>query len=219
LRVARGDLSAMLNAGGRSSAMARGRNRVFGALVIAEIALAVVLVIGAGLLVRSYSLLASTDPGFDPRRMLTLVLNVTGRTDIQNLRFDPALRRGVYDGSGLLGVTQFYEELVRRIDALPGVAAAGVTSAAPLITSLTSAKFRPTTSRRSVFAHSPAGCSSRPTDAVGQVSSSSMKRMRAPISTAIPSAGVSRCREERVRAVLHSTSSVSRHSTTPRSSA
>jgi putative ABC transport system permease protein len=119
LRVARGDLSAMLNAGGRSAAMARGRNRVFGALVIAEIALAVVLVIGAGLLVRSYSQLASTDPGFDPRRMLTLVLNVPGRTDIRNPRIDQELRRPVYDGSGLLGVTQFYEELIRRIEATP----------------------------------------------------------------------------------------------------
>ena len=47
--------------------VAPGRNRIFGALVIAEIALAVVLVIGAGLLVRSYSQLASADPGFDPR--------------------------------------------------------------------------------------------------------------------------------------------------------
>src|SRR5688572_13816327 len=59
LRVARGDLSALINSGGRSAAMARGRNQVFGVLVIAEIALAVVLVIGAGLLVRSYSQLAS----------------------------------------------------------------------------------------------------------------------------------------------------------------
>ena len=132
LRVARGDLSALLNAGGRSAAMARGRNRIFGALVVAEIALAVVLVIGAGLLVRSYSQIASTDPGFDPRRMLTLVLNVTGRTDIRNMRPDQERRRLVYDGSGLLGVTQFYEELLRRIEALPDVASAGTTSAAPL---------------------------------------------------------------------------------------
>jgi predicted permease len=132
LRVARGDLSALINLGGRSAGIARGRNIVFGALVIAEIALAVVLVIGAGLLVRSYSALASTDPGFDPRRMLTLVLNVTGRLDVRNMRVDQEQRRVLYDGTGMLGVTQFYEELVRRIDALPGVVSAGVTSAAPL---------------------------------------------------------------------------------------
>jgi putative ABC transport system permease protein len=132
LRVSRGDLSALINIGGRSAGTARGRNRIFGALVIAEIALAVVLVIGAGLLVRSYAQLASADAGFDPRRMVMLVLNVTGRIDVRNPRFDPVLRRGVYEGTGMLGVAQFYEELTRRIDALPGVAAVGAASAAPL---------------------------------------------------------------------------------------
>jgi predicted permease len=132
LRVSSGKLSTLINTGGRSAAVAPGRNRVFGALVITEIALAVVLVIGAGLLVRSYSALTSTDPGFDPQRMLTVVLNVTGRTDVRNMRVDQERRRVIYDGTGMAGVTQFYQELVRRIDALPGVAAAGATSAAPL---------------------------------------------------------------------------------------
>jgi putative ABC transport system permease protein len=132
LRVSRGNLSAIINAGGRSAAAARGRNRIFGALVIAEIALAVVLVIGAGLLVRSYSQLASADAGFDTRRLLTVVLNVTGRFDVRNARVDQERGEVVYEGTGLLGVAQFYEELTRRIDALPGVAAAGATSAAPL---------------------------------------------------------------------------------------
>jgi predicted permease len=132
LRVSRGDLSTLINSGGRSAAPARGRNRVFSALVVAEIALAVVLVISAGLLVRSYSQLSSTDPGFDPRRMVTLVLNVTGRTDVQNMRFDQEQQSVVYDGTGMLGVAQFYQELIRRIDALPGVASAGIVFAAPL---------------------------------------------------------------------------------------
>jgi len=132
LRVSRGDLSGLINTGGRSAAVAPGRNRVFGVLVIAEIALAVVLVIGAGLLVRSYSALSSADPGFDPRRMLTLVLNVTGRLDVNNARMDPVLRMPVYDGTGMMPVARFYQELVSRIEALPGVASAGATSAAPL---------------------------------------------------------------------------------------
>jgi putative ABC transport system permease protein len=132
VRVSRGDLSALINSGGRSAAVAPGRNRVFGALVIAEIALAVILVIGAGLLVRSYSQLSSADPGFDPSRMVTLVLNVTGRIDVRNMRVDQERRRVVYDGAGMVGVTQFYQELTRRLDALPGVAAVGVASAAPL---------------------------------------------------------------------------------------
>ena len=132
LRVSRGDLSALINTGGRSAAVAPGRNRVFGTLVIAEIALAVVLVIGAGLLVRSYSQLATADPGFDPDRMLTLVLNVTGRIDVRNMRVDQERQTVVYDGSGMAGVAQFYQELIRRIEALPGVASVGAASAAPL---------------------------------------------------------------------------------------
>ncbi len=132
LRVSRGNLSALINAGGRSAGVARGGNRVFGALVIAEIALAVVLVVGAGLLVRSYSELASTDPGFDPSRMLTLVINVTGRLDVQNPRVDQERQMVVFEGTGMLPVARFYQELVGRIDALPGVAAAAAASAAPL---------------------------------------------------------------------------------------
>ena len=132
LRVSRGDLSSIINAGGRSAAVAPGRNRVFGALVIAEIALAVVLVVGAGLLVRSYSQLSSTDPGFDPRRMVTLVLNVTGRLDINNPKFDQEKQTATYEGTGMLPVARFYQELTRRIEALPGVASAAATSAAPL---------------------------------------------------------------------------------------
>jgi predicted permease len=132
IRVSRGDLSGLINTGGRSAAVAPGRNRIFGALVIAEIALAVVLVIGAGLLVRSYAQLSSADPGFDPRRLVTLVLNVTGRTDVRNMRLDPEQRQVLYDGTGMLGVAQFYQELIRRIEALPGVASVGAASAAPL---------------------------------------------------------------------------------------
>ena len=131
LRVSSGNLSALINTGGRSAAVAPGRNRIFGALVIAEIALAVVLVIGAGLFVRSYSQLASADPGFDPDRLLTLVLNVTGRVDVRNVQVDQERRVVIgYEGTGQLGVARFYQELVNRIEALPGVVSAGSTSAA-----------------------------------------------------------------------------------------
>jgi len=133
LRVSSGNLSALINTGGRSASVAPGRNRIFGALVIAEIALAVVLVMGAGLLVRSYSQLASADPGFDPDRLLTLVLNVTGRVDVRNVQVDQERRVVIgYEGTGQLGVARFYQELVNRIDALPGVVSAGSASAAPL---------------------------------------------------------------------------------------
>jgi putative ABC transport system permease protein len=132
IRVSRGDLRALINTSGRSAAVAPGRNRMFGTLVIAEIALAVVLVIGAGLLARSYAQLAAANPGFDPQRMLTLVLNVPDRLDIRNARMDPQRQVPTYDGTGMLPVARFYQELVSRIGALPGVASAAATSAAPL---------------------------------------------------------------------------------------
>src|SRR5262245_54880686 len=65
LRLSRTQLRTLMNKGGRGGMLGRAEYRVFGALVIAEIGLAVVLVIGAGLLLRSYINLTSTDPGFD----------------------------------------------------------------------------------------------------------------------------------------------------------
>jgi predicted permease len=118
LRSSRTDLSGLLNESGRLGATGPARHRIFGTLVVTEVALAVVLVIGAGLLVRSHAKVASADPGFEPQRMLTVILNVPGRVD--------------GGGTGYLPVTRFYQELTDRIQALPGVAAAGAVSAAPL---------------------------------------------------------------------------------------
>jgi putative ABC transport system permease protein len=132
LRSSRGELSTLMNDGGRSSSVGPGRNRLFGTLVAAEIALAVVLVIGAGLLVRSYGAAVSANPGFDASRMLTLVINVPGRLDVRGPRRDEAGNVVGYEGSGYLPIARFYQQLTSRIDALPGVAAAGAVSAAPL---------------------------------------------------------------------------------------
>lgn len=131
LRSSRTGLSGVLNEGGRSGSAGPGRNRLFGTLVAAEIALAVMLVIGAGLLVRSYSEVASADPGFDPGRILTLVLNVPGRLDWSPIRDAQGNVTGL-EGTGYLPIARFYQELADRIEVLPGVAAAGATSAAPL---------------------------------------------------------------------------------------
>jgi predicted permease len=132
LRSSHGELSTLMNEGGRSSSVGPGRNRLFGTLVAAEIALAVVLVIGAGLLVRSYGAAVAADPGFDASRMLTLVINVPGRLDVRGPRRDEAGNVVGYEGSGYLPIARFYQELTSRIDALPGVEAAGAVSAAPL---------------------------------------------------------------------------------------
>jgi predicted permease len=62
-RLARSELRSLVNEGGRGARGGRAPNRVFGPLVVAEVALAVMLVIGAGLLVRTYSNLTTSDPG------------------------------------------------------------------------------------------------------------------------------------------------------------
>ncbi|HET7607889.1 MAG TPA: ABC transporter permease [Gammaproteobacteria bacterium] len=134
IRLSWRDLSGSINAGVRAGSSGPGRNRIFGALVVVETSLAVMLVIGAGLLVRSYTALSSTDPGFDPDRLLTLMLNVPGRVDIQDVRFDGQGRPTGYVGTGYLPVARFYQELAQRIAALPGVESVGGTQFVPLNT-------------------------------------------------------------------------------------
>jgi putative ABC transport system permease protein len=74
-----------------------------------------VLLVGAGLMIRSFARLRAVDTGFDPRGVVTLRLAV------------PAAKYRELDRW-----TQFHEEVIRRVSALPGVAAAGVNSAVPL---------------------------------------------------------------------------------------
>jgi predicted permease len=118
LRKARGGLTGLINDGGRPATGGPRRTRLFGALVVAEVALAVTLVIGAGLLVRSYTRLSSVDLGFEPERLVTMLINVTGRVGNK--------------GTEYLPVARFYQELMDRIRALPGVSSVASTSHAPL---------------------------------------------------------------------------------------
>jgi putative ABC transport system permease protein len=103
-----------LREGGRSGDSRRVR-RWTEALVVGEVALAVVLTLGAGLLVRSFRQLTRVDPGFDPRGVLVTRLSLSG----------PKYRTGSQ-------ATGFFDELVRRAAALPGVVGAAGTTPAPL---------------------------------------------------------------------------------------
>jgi putative ABC transport system permease protein len=88
--------------------------RTRSSLVVSEIALALLLVIGAGLLVKSFVLLLRVDPGFEARNLLTAQLNLTPmvyRTTAQGLAFN--------------------ERLVRRIEMLPGVLSVATASRLP----------------------------------------------------------------------------------------
>ena len=122
LRASRHDLQSSLRSGSRGATLGLSRPRLRGMLVTVEIALAVVLVIGAGLLVRSFSRLTAVDPGFDADQVLTLRLS---------LPTDSKYGRGVQ-------VRAFYDRLTERLSALPGVRSVSAAHAHPLDPSWTS---------------------------------------------------------------------------------
>jgi predicted permease len=105
---------ALKQGGGRTDGDAGGRG-ARQALVVAEVALALILMVGAGLLVRSLSHLRSVDPGFEPRGLLNMTLSIPYE------RYDSDVKRAA-----------FYERLLQRVRALPGVTAAGAINTLPL---------------------------------------------------------------------------------------
>jgi putative ABC transport system permease protein len=113
LQTSKLDLTTALKEGGRTGV--EGRHRLRGVLVIAEIAIALVLLIGGGLLVKSYIRLQQVNPGFDARNVLV--------TEI-------ALPTGKYKDEAQWGA--FYEQAIGRISTLPGVEACGATTSIPL---------------------------------------------------------------------------------------
>jgi len=113
LRASSIDLLTSLKDAARGT-RAAGR-RLRSALVVAEVALAIVLLTGAGLAVRSFAALTSIDLGFDPVRVATM------RMALPNTRY-PEVAKWI----------AFHRELVARAAAIPGVEAAGLNSAVPL---------------------------------------------------------------------------------------
>jgi predicted permease len=132
-RLARVDLRALVNDGGRGHATGRAQQRMFSGLVVAEIALAVVLVIGAGLLVRSYQNLVTTDPGFRTDRTLSVFINVPGDAIQTFFPQPPAAEGGPprFDASYRL-IGDFFREIEGRVRGLDGVESVSVSSSVPL---------------------------------------------------------------------------------------
>lgn len=108
------NLNQTLNDGTRSSA-GRGRRRVGSVLVVLEVALALVLLIGGGLMVKSFVRLVNVDPGFDPHNVLRVELSLPGK------RYPRPEQSKA-----------FFEQLIERIKVLPGVEVAGATTQTPL---------------------------------------------------------------------------------------
>lgn len=130
-RLARNPLRTLVNEAGRGAPEGPARHRLLSTLVVTEIALAVLLVIGAGLIVRSYFNLTNTNPGFNADRVLTLFMYVPGRTQ---MNFKPAETPGgrpTFTGS-YLPLANFYRDLEERIGGLAGVKAVASATTLPL---------------------------------------------------------------------------------------
>ena len=110
IQASRPDLSSELKEGG-ATRLASPRHFLRRLLVVSEIALALVLLVGAGLMIKSFGRLNAVDPGFAPDHLLTM-------------RITPAQSR--YESQTQLSA--FYDDLLERIAALPGVRDAGATS-------------------------------------------------------------------------------------------
>ena len=111
----RADANEAIKTGGPVGGTARGAARLRRVLVSGELALALVLLVGAGVMLRSFLALLATDPGVRPERVATLELTLA-RATYGNL----AARR------------QFYEAVLERLYATPGIEAAGVVNELPL---------------------------------------------------------------------------------------
>jgi putative ABC transport system permease protein len=114
-RLTKSNVNEQLKQGSGRTGSDQGGNRTRSALVVAEIALSLTLLISAGLMVRSLWRLRNVDPGFDPHNLLTLTL------DLPPVKYaEPTQQRG------------FVDEVLRRVRVLPGVDSAGAIDALPL---------------------------------------------------------------------------------------
>ncbi|MCI0388414.1 MAG: ABC transporter permease [Acidobacteria bacterium] len=109
------DLNRALKEGGSKATVGLGRQRLRGSLVITEIALSLMLLVCAGLVIKSFLMLLKTDPGFNPTGVLTMNLTLPAA------KYGDETRRRI-----------FYQELTRRVAALPWVESAALINYLPL---------------------------------------------------------------------------------------
>ncbi len=120
LQASRADLQGVLKDSGRGSAGAP-RTRLRAALVVAEVAVALMLLAGAGLMLRSFQRLMAVEYGFDPDRLLTLQVWLPVPNDRSKGRFRTHAQR-----------RSFYERALAAVQAVPGVRGAALISRLPL---------------------------------------------------------------------------------------
>jgi predicted permease len=116
LKLSRPDLTTALQEEGRSATESRRGGHMRRLLIGSEVALAVVLLVGAGLLIRSFVALRAIDPGWVPDRLASMIVSVAGSPEVTpNRRI------------------AFYEQTLARLQALPGVESASGINHVPLV--------------------------------------------------------------------------------------
>jgi putative ABC transport system permease protein len=115
LQATRGDTTGVLKDGGRGSTSGVGRHRLRGALIVAEVALAFVLLTGAGLLLRSFTRLLSVDAGFETINTIAM-----------------GLPRAHVDNTDGARAHAYFQSILEQIQAVPGVRDVATTTALPL---------------------------------------------------------------------------------------
>jgi putative ABC transport system permease protein len=116
LQSSRPDLNETLKEGGKGGGSSSRLGRARNALIVVEVAMALVLLAGAGLLIKSFHRLQAVDPGFDPRNLLTMRLFLP-----QSKYAEPQRRQA------------FFEQVLQRIGALPDVQAVGTSTWIPML--------------------------------------------------------------------------------------
>ena len=115
LQGTRRDMVGVLKEGGRGAAGSTSRRLMRHALVVSEVALAFVLLVGAGLLIRSFNKLMNVNPGFDSTNVVTMSVPLIMEKDVDGAR-----------------LTVYLNSLLERVKAVPGVQYAATTSALPM---------------------------------------------------------------------------------------
>jgi putative ABC transport system permease protein len=115
LRLTRGDVSQSLKQGLGRTDSDSGGHRTRSILVVSEVALSLMLLVGAGLMIRSFQRLHGVNPGFDSHNVLTMTAMVA------RAKFPEPVQE-----------VNFFEQVLRRVRALPGVESAGVVDDIPL---------------------------------------------------------------------------------------
>jgi putative ABC transport system permease protein len=115
LQLSKVDLNTTLRDEGRGTSASHTRARMKSLLVVGQVALSLLLLIGAGLLLRSFGRLLRIDPGFDPHNVLTM--NVS----LPTVKYAKSQQQ-----------IAFFDEVLRRVSSLPGVRNAAISAALPL---------------------------------------------------------------------------------------